>query len=156
MKILSDRIKSRRLEKNLSQKELSELIGIKKSTVSSYERDNSSPDVDKLKKIALVLGTTSDYLLGLSDNKIGENIAEDTKEVINTIEEKNLSTTDIEYIIKLKQSFKNLPEVEIIDKVKLILNTSFEDFIKIKELIGNEIPYSDIATYVDSWKNTKK
>jgi transcriptional regulator with XRE-family HTH domain len=156
MKILSDRIKSRRLEKNLSQKELSELIGIKKSTVSSYERDNSSPDVDKLKKIALVLGTTSDYLLGLSDNKIGENIAEDTKEVINTIEEKNLSTTDIEYIIKLKQSFKNLPEVELIDKVKLILNTSFEDFIKIKELIGNEIPYSDIATYVDSWKNTKK
>ncbi|MEN8905054.1 MAG: helix-turn-helix transcriptional regulator [Clostridiales bacterium] len=156
MKILSNRIKLRRIEKKLSQKKLSKLIGLKESTISSYETGNSSPDVDKLKKIALALGTTTDYLIGLSNNKIGENIANDTKIVIKTIEEKSLSTDDIDYLLKLKDSFKSLPDVEIINKVKTILNTPFEDFIKVKELIGNEIPYTDIKIFVDNWKEQNK
>jgi transcriptional regulator with XRE-family HTH domain len=133
VKILSQRIKSRRIEKNMHQKKLAELIGVKESTISSYETDNSSPDPEKLRKIALALGTSSDYLLGLSEEKVGTTPTDDIKVIIEEIENKQLTIDDINYLVKLKKSFTSLPDLEIIEKIKSTLNMSVEDFIKLKE-----------------------
>ena len=42
-------------------------MGLKPSTVSGYESNESDPKSDGLAKIATICGVTVDYLLGLSD-----------------------------------------------------------------------------------------
>lgn len=41
-----------RIERNLTQKELADLIGTKQSNISRFENGNSNPSIDFLKKIA--------------------------------------------------------------------------------------------------------
>jgi transcriptional regulator with XRE-family HTH domain len=53
--------------KGLTQKELANKLNKAKSTVSGYEINNSEPDTNTLVKMALLLETTTDYLLGLAD-----------------------------------------------------------------------------------------
>ena len=67
--ILGQRIKSLREDLGLNQKELSEKIGIGNVTISQYENGKRSPDPEVLRTIADFFDTTTDYLLGLSDDR---------------------------------------------------------------------------------------
>lgn len=61
---VGDRIKLMREAKGLSQAELAEKIGIHEVTLGRWERNERSAKLEKISKIALVLGTTASYLLG--------------------------------------------------------------------------------------------
>lgn len=62
---LGGKIKRLRKEAGYSQKELGNAIGpVKQNTVSSWERGNSRPNVEDLKKICDLFNVTGDYLLG--------------------------------------------------------------------------------------------
>ncbi|MCM1546293.1 MAG: helix-turn-helix domain-containing protein [Clostridiales bacterium] len=61
------RIKELRVECEMSQKVLAEKIGVAQNTVTQYENGTAKPSLEVLFKLAVALGTTSDYLLGLSD-----------------------------------------------------------------------------------------
>lgn len=67
MATTSERIKILRKSKDLSQEEFGQLFGIVKSTVSSYERGNSSPDDEIKKEICKYFDVSMDYLVGTSD-----------------------------------------------------------------------------------------
>jgi len=54
-KIIEEIILARK-EKNLSQKDLAELIGTRQSNISRLERGNYNPSLDFLKKIAHAIG----------------------------------------------------------------------------------------------------
>ena len=56
-------LKQCRLNKNLSQKELAESIGVAPSTYSLYESGKREPDVEKIKLLSEILDVTADYLL---------------------------------------------------------------------------------------------
>jgi len=58
------RLKSPRTNRNLTQEELGRQINVTKVSVSGYESGNRSPDIETLQKIADVLDTSVDYLLG--------------------------------------------------------------------------------------------
>ena len=64
MSALSERLRIRRKERNMTQEELADVIGYKKQTVSGYERGENEPDYQTLCKIADALSCTADYLLG--------------------------------------------------------------------------------------------
>jgi len=64
----SKRIKSRRQAIGMSQEELAYRIGTSQSQVSKYERGVNDLTGDVLTKIAHALETTSDYILGITDN----------------------------------------------------------------------------------------
>ena len=68
------RLKELREEKRLNQKELGELVGVAGSTLAGYEAPSkhAEPGYDILIKIADVLETSLDYLLGRSDVRGGE------------------------------------------------------------------------------------
>lgn len=67
---MGEKIKSIRLEKGLTQDELAKHLGIKnRSTIASWESGISSPDYETLKKIAVMFGVTTDYIIGLVDEK---------------------------------------------------------------------------------------
>jgi len=50
---------------NMQQKELAERLGIATATVSRYISGERDPKPEVLAQIAVTLGTTTDYLLGL-------------------------------------------------------------------------------------------
>lgn len=63
-------LKHVRMEKNLTMKQLGEAIGVAESTISLYESGKRQPDQDTLRKLAVYLGVSTDFLLGLTDSQI--------------------------------------------------------------------------------------
>lgn len=73
MEQLGDRIRKLRESRNMTQTELSEILGMKSyTTVSKWEKNENFPKGKDLKKLAEIFNVTSDYLLGLSDTKLGK------------------------------------------------------------------------------------
>ena len=49
---------------HLSQEQVARLLGVDRSTISSYESNVRQPPLDTLSRIADVFGVSTDYLLG--------------------------------------------------------------------------------------------
>jgi transcriptional regulator with XRE-family HTH domain len=60
---LAEKIKKLRKIHNLTQKKLAEKIGLERKQICLYETGESKPSVDALKKLAIVFGVTTDFLL---------------------------------------------------------------------------------------------
>ncbi len=65
--ILSKRIKELRVQLNMYQKTLGEKVGVERNTIAMYETGKSRPSFEVLVRLAQIFGTTTDYLLGLTD-----------------------------------------------------------------------------------------
>lgn len=63
---LAKKLIALRKEKNISQYEMAERLGIARSTYSGYESEGKQPDIQLLGRLALMLDTTADYLVGIS------------------------------------------------------------------------------------------
>ncbi len=63
------RLKELRREKQLSQKELADLLSTGQSSISAWERGEREPLAHQLIDLAGVFECSVDYLLGISDNK---------------------------------------------------------------------------------------
>ena len=62
-------LKSKRQEKNLTQKELANLLYVSESAVSKWEKDVAHPDITLLPKLSEVLGVTEHELITASIDK---------------------------------------------------------------------------------------
>ena len=62
--MIGKRVKDLRIKKGLSQQELGNTIGVTKVSICGYENGTRLPNLEKLVKLAEVLETTTDYLLG--------------------------------------------------------------------------------------------
>ncbi|MCF7924811.1 MAG: helix-turn-helix domain-containing protein [Candidatus Izimaplasma sp.] len=60
------KLKELRIEKQMTQKELSELSGVPQEQISRYERGRSMTE-ETIKKIVKALNVNADYFLGLTD-----------------------------------------------------------------------------------------
>lgn len=69
------RFKYLRQSNNLAQGQLASLIGVDRSTISSYESNMRQPSLDTLLRIADVFGVSTDYLLGRTETLAFENLA---------------------------------------------------------------------------------
>jgi transcriptional regulator with XRE-family HTH domain len=67
---MTNRLKEVRLEKKLTQKEVSLQTGIPVNTYSNYERGDREPKLDTWKKLADYFGVSVGYLQGVSDVKV--------------------------------------------------------------------------------------
>lgn len=65
---LGDKIRFLRMQLNMSQFELAELVNVMPSAISKYESGRVNVSADMLVKISNVLHTTPDFLLGFSDD----------------------------------------------------------------------------------------
>ena len=64
MEILAKNLKQIRLEKHLSQKDISNALNIAVSTYANWEQGRRDPSLDDLVKITNYLEVSSDFLLG--------------------------------------------------------------------------------------------
>ncbi len=66
-------LRQKRLEQNLTQKELSKLLFVSESTISKWEKDVAHPDITLLPKLSAILGVSEHELITASvDNKARE------------------------------------------------------------------------------------
>lgn len=60
---MADRIQNLRKEKNYSQEELADKIGVSRQAVSKWESEQSKPDLEKIIIMSELFGVTTDYIL---------------------------------------------------------------------------------------------
>ncbi|HOC81179.1 MAG: helix-turn-helix transcriptional regulator [Bacilli bacterium] len=94
-------LKIARQKKGLKQKELGDLIDVSPKTISNYEAGVRDPDVKTLMKIASVLEVTIDYLVGLEEKTLVEQIRDRIHD-LNREELADLLSDYIEVIAKIK------------------------------------------------------
>ncbi len=100
MESLGERIKELLEKMEMSQKELAEKTGCTEAAISHYIRGDRTPRSSVLSKIAIALGTTSDYLmegvpvdvkeeLGYAKKLIARNVSQmssaEKKEILNIL-----------------------------------------------------------------------
>lgn len=61
---LAERLQTLRKEKNLSQKEVANALGISSSVLSNYESNERTPSLETLVALARFYRCSTDYLLG--------------------------------------------------------------------------------------------
>lgn len=64
---LNKNIKTLRLQRNLSQVDFANQMGVTKQCVSNWENDNVLPSIEMLVRIADFFHVSTDYLLGRED-----------------------------------------------------------------------------------------
>lgn len=84
--LIGKRIKDLRLERDMSQQELGDAIGVTKVSVCGYENGTRTPSLDTFAIISDIFGITSDYLLGREIPVIHE----ETKEYLGSVSEDDL------------------------------------------------------------------
>ncbi len=104
---LQERLVKLRKNNKLKQKELGEILGVTRQTISAYERGEKTPNIYQIIKLANHFGVTSDYLLGLSEqSKL--NALQDTCAYTGLSKE----TLDYLHQLKVAKSEKLLRKVE--------------------------------------------
>lgn len=66
---MQNRIREIRKSKNMTMKQLGEVIGVAESTISQYETGKRQPDNEALWKLGEYLGVTVGYLLGVEEER---------------------------------------------------------------------------------------
>ena len=66
---MGEKLKSLRIEKKFTQKQIADRIGLAISAVSSYESGTRYPSYDVLVKLARIFHVSTDYLLGITDKR---------------------------------------------------------------------------------------
>ena len=93
---INERLFNLRREKNLSQEELANVLGVSRQTISKWETGESTPDFDKIIPLCNFYGITSDELLsGKKD------IVEAKKEEIKNNFARNIAISVGLYILSL-------------------------------------------------------
>ena len=59
-----------RKERNLSQANLAERLGVSQTAVSQWETDKNHPDINTIKQLADIYSVTTDYLLGVDSSRL--------------------------------------------------------------------------------------
>ncbi|MBO0428371.1 helix-turn-helix transcriptional regulator [Vagococcus fluvialis] len=83
----SDILIKKRQEKNMSQEELSNKLFVSRQTISKWEKGDSVPDIDKVKKIADIFEIDLNYLIsGEKETKDLENRLENLENKVTILE----------------------------------------------------------------------
>ena len=79
--VKGERLKNLRKAKGLTQSELGQLIGVKKSVICLYERELRNPTLESIIKLCEIFNVDADYLIG-SDTLVSVNDADKKDEVV--------------------------------------------------------------------------
>lgn len=68
--MINENIKAARLDMNMSQIALARAVGVKQSTVASWEKGRTEPNTLMLERLAHELRVTTDHLLGIQSDRV--------------------------------------------------------------------------------------
>ena len=90
---MGEKLKTLRHEKNSTQKQVADRIGLAISAVSSYESGTRFPSYDTLIKLARIFHVSTDYLFGMTNTR--------------NIDVTDLSDSEIELISQLVDTIRS-------------------------------------------------
>lgn len=93
--LIGKRVKDLRVQAQISQQELGNIIGVTKVSVCGYESGSRVPSLDTLVKLADALNTSIDFLLGREIPVVNE----ESRNYVGAISE-----YDVEFIQELKHN----------------------------------------------------
>lgn len=79
------RLQCARKNKGLTQKQVADKLGLHRRTIMAYENNSVVPSLDVFKRLAILYGVSSDYLLGLEHAKITPSQLEEVKQEIERL-----------------------------------------------------------------------
>lgn len=112
---IGERIKKRRIELGITQKELADKMGLKTKSSICHAEKNSNFEHDTIKKYAKALKCTTAYLMGLEDingNPLVRPIEHDPREGILLACFHRMSEEDKEKFINMAYLFSGLGNIE--------------------------------------------
>lgn len=77
MEVFAQRLRQERKKADLTQEDVAKMLGVTKMTISQYETGKRNPDLETLKKLALIFRVPTDYLLGSPGHEVMELTAEE-------------------------------------------------------------------------------
>jgi len=102
MQSIGERIIFLRENIDLSQVKLAEKIGITKMTLYKYERNICEPRGEIIARLAQALNTTTDFLLGLTNNSKSNTLNTDLEESLKSENEMLIKYRDLSDVNKAK------------------------------------------------------
>jgi transcriptional regulator with XRE-family HTH domain len=90
---MGSKLKALRLEKNMTQKQVADRLGLAISAVSSYEAGTRYPTYDTLAKLSYIFHVSTDYLIGISEKR--------------TLDITGLDDSEVELISQLVDKLRN-------------------------------------------------
>ncbi|KDR95938.1 Transcriptional regulator, contains XRE-family HTH domain [Peptoclostridium litorale DSM 5388] len=107
--MFSERLKTLRNEKGLTQQDIADILGIGRATVAGYETKGKQPDYEKLTLLADYFNVSTDYLLGRTDQRKPCSTDKPITKAYHNLDAEGLSDEDIEkveeYIRLLKMKY---------------------------------------------------
>ena len=96
--ILADKITDLRKKNGWSQEELANQLGVSRQAVSKWESASSIPDLDKIVKMSIIFGVSTDYLLkdSLEERRDTEEILECNTAELGMDDEKGIRMISME------------------------------------------------------------
>ena len=139
METFGQRLRKLRNELGISQNDLSKHIGVSKSSVNMYERDEREPGFETLEAIADFFNVNMDYLLG-REPRISTNVNSQNITITAQIEEKQFSASAQPTLIKFVAvvNAPNAPDfLEHLAKVRSEMDRTFtqDDFEKLTTIL---------------------
>ncbi|PFP29370.1 transcriptional regulator [Bacillus sp. AFS073361] len=83
------RLKALRLSRDYTMQDIAEQVGIARSTYAGYETQERFPPIETLSRVAACLNTSTDYLIGLTDNPDPKEPTHNIEEYLRTIHDLN-------------------------------------------------------------------
>ena len=84
--VLPDRIREKRRSMKMTQADLAEQLGVSEMTVRRWESGKSSPRIEEVNRLAKLLGSTVDYLMGTGEfNEVQSNKLQEERETSPSI-----------------------------------------------------------------------
>ncbi len=96
----SERLRTLRKQKNLSQTELGQLAGLHYTHIGRFERGTSRPGSDTLKRLADALGVSGDYLLEGATEEAAKARFED-RELLKQFQEVERLPAEDKHVVKI-------------------------------------------------------
>ena len=94
---IGERIKAKRKQSKLTQTELGKLVNVSSQVISNWERGYSDPNHDDVARLAVELDCSTEYLHGISGDKLS------SKDVLVAGQEINLTTEELQLFNELKK-----------------------------------------------------
>lgn len=107
-----NRIKNLRIDADLKQEELAEIVGISQQTISRYESESTKIDAEILKRIADYFNVSTDYILYRTNKPNNDNFTE------NLTEEEIKELEHYKEFLKIKRKVENNKKISTSTKEK--------------------------------------
>lgn len=99
--MLPERLKTLRLEKKLTQKQIADKLKISQPSYAQWEKGTKTPNLERLQELSKILNVSTDYLLGKTDQVKKSTFDEDLEKSLNSFHSfsgKEMSDKDREVI----------------------------------------------------------